>query len=84
MTAPTAPTAPTQTRHPWRAMVRTILAALPLVPVIVATLGVDSVPWVASGLVVIAAVTRALAIPAVDAFLSEHLGGVLSAAPRQY
>jgi hypothetical protein len=72
----------TQTRYPWRATIRTLLAALPLVPVIVAMLGVGSVPWVASGLVVVAAVTRVLAIPAVDRWLTDHLGGVLAAEPR--
>lgn len=76
------PAVPTQTRHPWRATVRTVLAALPLAPVIVAELGVGSVPWVVTGLGVIGAVTRVLAIPAVDQWLTDHLGGLLAAGPR--
>lgn len=79
MTEPT----PTQVQHPWRAVVRTIVAAIPLVPIIVTALGVESVPWVASGLAGIAAVTRVLAIPAVNAWLTENLGGVFAATPRQ-
>ena len=79
---PTVAASATQTRYPWRATVRTVLAAIPLVPVIVATLGIGSVPWVVSGLAVVAAVTRVLAIPAVNSWLTDHLGGVLAAEPR--
>jgi len=78
---------PTQARHPWRATIRTVFAAvvglLPLLPVIVDQLGVASVPWVAGVLAVIAAVTRVLAVPAVNAWLTEYLPfGSLGATPR--
>lgn len=80
-------TQPTQTQYPRRAVVRTVLAAavalLPVLPAIVAELGIGGVGWVASGLVVIGAATRVLAIPAVDEWLTDHLGGLLSARPRQ-
>lgn len=59
----------TQAEHPWRATIRTALAAVVglaiLAPQIVAALGVGSIPWVAGTLAVIAAVTRVLAIPGV-------------------
>lgn len=74
--------APTQTRHPWRAVIRTIVAALPLVPIVIAELGVGSVPWVAAALIVIGSVTRILAIPAVNAWLTEYVPW-LAATPRQ-
>lgn len=85
MTAP-AP-APTQTRHPWRATIRTVFAAvvglLPLLPIIVDELGVASVPWVAGVLAVIATVTRVLAIPAVNEWVTEYLPfASLGATPR--
>jgi hypothetical protein len=63
----------TQTRHPWRATARTVLAAglalLPLLPTIAATAHVDTVPVVATVLVVAGAITRMLAHPAVDGWL---------------
>jgi hypothetical protein len=78
--------APTQTRHPWRATARTVFAAsvglLPLLPTIVDQLGLATVPWVVSLLAVTGAITRVLAIPAVDAWLSEHARGLLAAQPR--
>jgi hypothetical protein len=68
---------PTQVRHPWRATARTVLAglvaALPIVPVAVHELGVESVPWVAGALVVIGAATRVLAMPGVDAWLRKFV-----------
>ncbi|MFG3602582.1 hypothetical protein [Micromonospora chersina] len=74
----------TQTRHPWRATVRTIFAALvallSLLPTIAAVAGVDTVPLVAQALAVAAAVTRVLAIPDVDTFLRRFLP-LLASAP---
>jgi hypothetical protein len=77
--------AATQTRHPWRATVRTVLAAvvglLPLLPSIAGELGVSAIPWVISLLAVTGAVTRVLAMPQVEAWLHQHLRGLLSAQP---
>lgn len=77
--------APTQARHPWRATGRTIAAALiallPLLPAIVDALGVAAVPWVMGGLGVIAGVTRVLAMPAVNDWVSDYLPW-LAAEPR--
>jgi len=82
MTQPT----PTQVQHPWRATLRTVLAGLigllPLLPILVETLGVATVPWVAGTLAVVGAVTRALAMPAVQVWIAEYLPW-LSATPRQ-
>lgn len=73
----------TQTRHPWRATVRTTFAAvvalLSLLPTIALAAGVDDVPLIAQVLVVAAAVTRVLAIPGVDAFLRQYLPFLASA-----
>jgi len=70
----------TQGRHPWRATIRTAVAAtvgfLPLVPEIVHLLGVGSLPWVAGIVAVAAAVTRVLAIPGVNVWL--HTYGLTS------
>lgn len=64
---------PTQSRHPWRATLRTIAAAslglLLVLPEIVKVLGLTAVPWVAAALAVTGAVTRVLAIPGVNAWL---------------
>lgn len=71
------PMTPTQTRHPWRATVRTVAAAgialLSLLPVVASVAHVDTVPVVAQVLVVSGAVTRVLAIPGVDAWLRRYL-----------
>ncbi|WLS43294.1 hypothetical protein Q3V37_17910 [Micromonospora profundi] len=76
-----APT--TQTRHPWRAVARTVFAAvialLSLLPTIAAAAGIEAVPLVAQALAVAAAVTRVLAIPGVDDFLRRYLPFLASA-----
>jgi hypothetical protein len=62
-------------RHPWRATLRTALAVLvgvaALVPVIVQASGLDpdKLPWLAALVAAAAAVTRILAVPAVEEFL---------------
>ncbi len=73
-TDPTAVTPATQTEHPWRATVRTVFAFLvgflPLLPVIVSSSGIpESTPGIAGALAISAAVTRVLALPAVNDFL---------------
>jgi hypothetical protein len=84
MTVPTP--APTQTQHPWRATVRTVvagvLAFIPIAPVLVEYLGVGAVPWVAGTLTILGTATRVLAIPAVNAYVTEYLPW-LAATPRQ-
>lgn len=71
---------PTQTRYPWRATARTVVAVavvlVPALPSIADELGVATYPVVAGGLAAVAAVTRVLAIPAVNRAL--HRSGVLS------
>lgn len=63
----------TQTRRPWSAVLRTSVAALlgllPILPLIAEALHVETVPIVASTLAVTAAVTRVLAVPAVERWL---------------
>jgi hypothetical protein len=75
----------TQTRHPWRATVRTVAAAvvglLPLLPSIADQLGLATVPAVVTVLAVTGAVTRVLAMPAVEEWLHDHFRGLLSAQP---
>ncbi|MFI6759352.1 hypothetical protein ACIBF5_09450 [Micromonospora sp. NPDC050417] len=76
----------TQTRHPWRATARTIAAgvigAVSLVPTIAMTAGVDAVPAVAQVVLVAGAITRVLALPAVDAWLRRFVPW-LGAAPAE-
>ncbi|WDZ84005.1 hypothetical protein [Micromonospora cathayae] len=84
MTDPRQTPAPsTQNRYPWRAVARTVFAAvvalLSLLPTIAAVAGVDAVPLVAQAIAVAAAVTRVLAIPGVDAFLRQYLPFLASA-----
>lgn len=70
-------TQPTQAQYPWRATLRTLVAAvvglLPLLPAIVDALGLGSLPWVVGLLAVVAAVTRVLALPAVVAWTERFL-----------
>ncbi|WP_280445795.1 hypothetical protein [Nocardia brasiliensis] len=70
-------TTPTQVVHPWQATVRTVFAVLvalaSLIPVIAVAGGLDTVPAVAQLIAVCGAVTRVLALPGVDDFLSRFL-----------
>lgn len=67
---------PTQARHPWRATVRTTIAALiallPALPEIAQTLHISTIPLVASILSITALVTRVLAIPEVDKWVDKY------------
>lgn len=78
--------APTQTQHPGRATLRTavagLLALVTLLPYILGAVHVDTTVWGAQALAVSAGVTRVLAIPAVNAWLTDYLP-FLAAAPRQ-
>lgn len=83
MTEPTP--APTQVQHPWRAVLRTIVAGIvalaPVAPELVDKLGVASVPWIISALAVLATITRVLALPAVHDWLDMYAPW-LNPAPR--
>jgi hypothetical protein len=76
---------PTQTRYPWRATLRTVVAAglglLSILPVILAGAGLDDTVYGGQILAVTALVTRVLAIPGVDAWLRQYVPW-LAAAPR--
>ncbi|MBX6750939.1 MAG: hypothetical protein IRY85_14915 [Micromonosporaceae bacterium] len=76
---------PTQTQHPWRATLRTVLAVVvalaPVLPQIVDELGLSGYGWAAAVVAVAGAVTRVLAVPAVNDVLSRWLP-LLSAAPK--
>lgn len=78
-------TQPTQSRHPWRATTRTVaagvIAALPFLPVIAETFGVQGVGWVAAGLSIVGGVTRLLAMPGVNGWL-QRFAPFLAAAPK--
>lgn len=84
MTSPSP--VPTQTRHPWRATVRTIVAAglglLSLLPTIALTTHLDTAPAVAQVLAIAGAITRVLALPGVDQWLRDYLPG-LAAEPAR-
>lgn len=65
----------TQVRHPWQATLRTVFAAVVGFAgawfIVVDALGLDeTTPWVATSLAIAAAVTRVLAIPAVNEWLN--------------
>ena len=82
----TSPQTPTQSRYPWRATVRTILAAavalLSLLPTIAAVGHLEAAPGVGQVLAVAALVTRVLAIPGVDEWLRRWLPWLAAAPPR--
>lgn len=84
MVEPTS--APTQTQHPGRATFRTVVAGLlgllTLLPYILAGAHLDGTVLGGQALAVSAAVTRILAIPAVNDWLTDHAPW-LAATPRQ-
>lgn len=73
----TTPVPATQTKHPWRAVIRTAVAAavagVTLVPEIVTAAHIGTVPTVAQIVAVSMAVTRVLAVPGVNAWLGTYL-----------
>lgn len=76
---------PTQTRYPWRASVRTafavIVALAAMLPLLVDASGLDETLGPVGGTLAIAtAITRIMALPAVNAFLAAFLPW-LAAAP---
>jgi len=78
--------APTQTQHPWRATVRTVaagtVALVTLLPYVVAEANIPVEGIVAQVLTVTGAVTRVLAIPRVNAWVTEYVPW-LAPTPRQ-
>lgn len=78
MTAPTpAAPAPSQIRHPWRAVVRTVfqlaIGLAAALPTLVVLAGLPTSAGLAGALGIAAALTRFMAIPAVDAAIQEWL-----------
>lgn len=77
---------PTQVRRPWRSTARTVFQALiglcVLAPLVIAQTGLtaEQLPWLGVVLAVAAAVTRIMAIPGVETWLSTYLP-FLAAAP---
>lgn len=67
---------PTQSVRPWRAVIRTlIVAVIALIPIFQSAaveLGINEIPWIAGTLVFMAALQRALAVPAVEIFLQRY------------
>lgn len=78
--------AATQVAHPTRAVIRTVFAALiafaSLVPDVIVASHVDGTILGGQAIAVAAGVTRVLALPSVDAFLSRFLPW-LAAAPYE-
>lgn len=67
-----------QERAPWRATARTVFAALiglaSMWALVVEALGLDQgIPWVAASLAVTGAVTRLMALPAVNDWLRQYM-----------
>ncbi|KAB1111975.1 hypothetical protein [Micromonospora aurantiaca (nom. illeg.)] len=81
----TAPTQITQARHPWRAVLRTIVAYIPpvaiMLPEAAKAAGVERWAWVATILAVAGGITRVLAVPSVNAFF-QQVFPPLAAAPK--
>lgn len=70
-----SPVTPTQSRHPWRATVRTVLALVVGLAaswgLIVEAAGVDAgIEWVGTSLLISGAVTRIMALPVVNEMLT--------------
>lgn len=73
----TEPPPPSQVRHPWRAVLRTVvtatLALLPLLPQIADTANIDEIPAVAQFLAMTIVVQRVLSLPGVEMWLKEYV-----------
>jgi hypothetical protein len=77
---------PTQTQHPGRATIRTVaagvVALVTLLPYILGAVHADTTVWGVQALAVSAFVTRILAMPVVNGWLTEYVPW-LAATPRQ-
>lgn len=80
----TTPVTATQVRHPWRASLRTwvvtFITLLPSIPLILHEFGVESMGWAIFISTGAAALTRVIAIPAVNLKLTQWLN--LGATPK--
>lgn len=78
-------TTPTQVARPWRATFRTvfqgIVAFAAVVPLIMTAAGIPAVGWAAIIVAVAGAITRVMALPAVEEFLENYLP-FLAAKPK--
>lgn len=74
-----------QVRHPWRASIRTglaaLLAALLAFPEIARALSISDIPIVATTVGVAVAVTRVMALPSVEKFLDQFAPFLSSTGP---
>lgn len=73
----TEPPHPSQVRHPWRAVVRTVitavLALLPILPQIADVANVDEIPAVAQFIATTIVIQRVLSLPAVEQWLKTYI-----------
>jgi hypothetical protein len=67
---------PTQARYPWRATLRTVIAAIVglalIAPAVIDELGLGDIGWIAAAVGAIGAVTRVLAMPVVVDWMRDH------------
>jgi hypothetical protein len=74
----------TQVRKPWRATLRTLFAMVvafaAMWPAIIEAAGLGSEEWITSSILVAGAITRVMALPAVESFLA-HFFPWLAADP---
>lgn len=80
------PSAPTQVKRPWRATFRTvfqgIVAAAAILPLVLSTAGIAPVGLAGIAIVVAGALTRIMALPAVEEFLENYIP-ILAAKPKE-
>lgn len=76
---------PTQVARPWRATFRTVfqgaIAACAILPLVLSTAGIAPVGVAAIAIGVAGAITRVMALPAVEEFLENYLP-ILAAKPK--
>lgn len=76
---------PTQVARPWRATFRTVfqgvVAACAILPLVLTTAGVAPVGIAAIAVAVAGAITRVMALPAVEEFLENYIP-ILAAKPK--
>lgn len=76
---------PTQVTRPWRATFRTVfqgaVALAAILPLVLASAGIAPVGLAGIGLAVAGAITRVMALPAVEEFLENYIP-ILAAKPK--
>ncbi len=76
---------PTQVARPWRATFRTVfqgaVAAAAIVPLVLSTAGIAPVGVAAIVIAIAGAITRIMALPAVEEFLENYIP-ILAAKPK--